>query len=149
MARRTVLNFEHAEHWTLSSAVTDSEVRFSTDSVNANWDLFKEIIHIGISKYIPKKLSRSSSEPIWYSTEIRRTLRLQRILRNRMRKSSSESLKHKFKCLCNKLKKLLTNACNHFKQFTLGQSLKENPKFFWKYVKSLGKSPNKIVSVKF
>ena len=109
LARRTVLNFEHADwdnfHHFVSSAVTDSEVRFSTNSVNANWDLFKEIFHIGISKYIPKKLSRPSSEPIWYSTEIRRTLRQPRILRNRMRKSSSESLNHKFKCLRNKLKK--------------------------------------------
>ena len=102
---------------------------------------------MGINKYIPKKLSRSSSEPIWYNTEIRRTLRQQRILRNRLRKGSCESLKRKFRNLRNKLKKLLTTACNYFKQFTLGQSLKENPKFFWKYVKSLRKSPNKIVSL--
>ena len=53
-----LLNFEHADwenfrHF-VSAAVTDSEVRFHTNRVNANWDLFKEILDIGINKYIPK-----------------------------------------------------------------------------------------------
>ena len=54
LARRTVLNFEHADwdnfrHF-VSASLTDSDVRFPTNSVNANWDLFKEILDIGINK---------------------------------------------------------------------------------------------------
>ena len=67
LARRTVLNFEHAD-WDnfrqfVSTAIMNNQVRFPTNSVNANWDLFKEIIDMGINKYISKKLSRSSSNP--------------------------------------------------------------------------------------
>ena len=41
----------------MSTAIMNSQVRVPTNSVNANWDLFKEIIDMGINKYIPKKLS--------------------------------------------------------------------------------------------
>ena len=134
LSRRTVLNFEHADwdnfrHF-VSTALTDTNDRFSSNSVNANWDLFKEVIDSGINKFIPKRLSRSSSEPIWYNTEIRRVLRQQQTLKNHLRENTNESLKLKFKRLRNKLKKLLAIAFTHFKQFTLGQSLKENPKYF-------------------
>ena len=59
-----------------------------------------------------------------------------------MRNSSSENLKHKFRSLHIKLKKI---TCNHFKQLISEQQ--ENPKIFWKYLKSLKKSLNKILSL--
>lgn len=148
--KRTVLQFNKAD-WTgfknyIIPKFSENIFSQSLPSVDEKWQHFKTTIAQGIDIFVPKKQFSTANEPLWYTTEIRRIRRQQRVVRNRLRNETNPKLKEKFTELRAELKKLLAKTHADFKNTTLETSLKSNPKFFWKYVKSLRKNNNSPVN---
>jgi hypothetical protein len=149
--KRPVLQYNKADwHGFKNYVIENLAQNVTTNSfitVDDKWEHFRNTLAKGLDIFIPKKLVGASNEPLWYTTEIRRIIRQQRTLRNKLRNGANTKAKAKFKKLRSELKKLLSKTHNDFKHTTLGTSLKSNPKFFWKYVKSLRKNSNNPVNI--
>lgn len=148
--KRTVLQFNKAD-WTgfknyITSKLSENILVLSRPMVDEKWQHLKTAIAQGIDIFVPKKQFITVNEPLWYTTEIRRIRRQQRVVRNRLRNETNPKLKAKFAKSRAELKKLLGKTHAEFKSTTLETSLKSNPKFFWKYVKSLRKNNNSPVN---
>ena len=72
--------------------------------VNEIYSIFSDTILSGLEHYIPSKMSKRSSDPIWYNIETKKALRK---LRNLVRSSNSPENCNSFNMTMARFKKLL------------------------------------------
>ena len=142
LPQRTIYKFDKAD-WDAIKLKTDelanNYFRRNPDSktVNENCDFIERGICDLIKSNIPSKRSRSKESFPWISQEIKRHQRKRDKLYISACKSRSPEKWHKFREQRQKVKNLIRES--HLAHVTknIGESLRENPKPFWSYVKSL------------
>ena len=115
------------------------------NSVEHNWNAFKNAVMRGISQYVPQKLSMPKYKLPWITTDIGREIRKKDRLHKKAIRSKNQQHWKAFKYQRNQVSKLVKESHNRYLNKVIGENLTENPKKFWSYSKSesLGISPLK------
>lgn len=118
------------------------------NSVEHNWNAFKNAVIKGISQYVPQKLSMPKYKLPWITTDIKREMRKKDRLHKKAIRSKNQQHWKAFKYQRNRVAKLVKESHNRYLNEVIGDNLTENPKKFWSYVKhskseSLGIPPLK------
>ena len=147
---RPVYQFNKADWAGFRKYVVDNLVvnDLQQKDVNEIYSTVSDTILFGLEHYVPSKMSKRSSDPIWYNIETRKALRKQRKLRNLVRTSNTAENRNSFNLTRARVKDLLKKTHSDFTKNLLKTSLDDNQKPFWKYVKSLRKGDNSIASLK-
>ena len=99
-----------------------------SDSTETCWGNFRNVINIGLEKFVPKKVRRSNNRPIWMNQHVLRLIRIkQRRYKTYMRYKSAENLdiyqesdktsKKAVKNAKKKFEKKLAKKCKNDRQF--------------------------------
>jgi hypothetical protein len=123
---------------------------FSKDAstVNDVWDKFAQLYHLGVDKFIPKKLVSASRDAPWYTGEVKRALRSQRLLRNRYKRTKLQTDLEKYNIARSEAKQLIISSFKFYKSEKLGDHLKHNPRVFWKFVNDSRKGDSSVPTLK-
>jgi hypothetical protein len=92
-----------------------------------------------INNCIPHKLSSSRYNLPWFTRSLRRQTRKKQKLYNKAKASGNEFAWAKFREAKRSLSRNLKPARERYVSDILGESIKENPKTFWSYIKKLSK----------
>ena len=105
------------------------------NSVEHNWDAFKNAVIDGISQYAPQKSSKPKYKLPWITPMIKREMRRKDRLHRKAVRSKNEQHWNAFKSQRNQVAKLIKESHNRYLNEVIGDSLTGNPKKFWSYVK--------------
>ena len=105
------------------------------NSVEHNWNAFKNAVIKGIFQYVPQKLSMPKYKLPWITTDIKREIHKKDRLHKKAIRSKNQQLWKAFKYQRNRVAKLVKEAHNRYLNKVIGDNLTENPKKFWSYVK--------------
>jgi hypothetical protein len=116
--------------WDLCFVITDVEQSLS------NWyDMFMSIVNDNV----PKLTINNANDPSWMDTELRQLLREKNIQRRKALKSQSLSDFERYKLLRIQSKQLISKKKKKH-ALTMRDSVFENPKRFWSYIKRITKT---------
>ena len=105
------------------------------NSVEQNWNSFKHAVTSGISKFIPQKSSKPKFNLPWINSKIKREMRKKDRLHKRAVRTKDQDHWKAFKRQRNAVSNLIKDSHNRYLNDVIGDSLTENPKKFWSYVK--------------
>ncbi|MEL7079500.1 MAG: reverse transcriptase family protein, partial [Cyanobacteria bacterium J06582_2] len=109
-----------------------------------NWDLIMSFINDTIEKNIPVKVTKQNSLP-WVTNRIRRLIRRRDKAHKKSKITGNTS---NWKKLQAKITKEVKVAREKYLKISL-ENAKENPKKFWKYIKSVKKEAQHIPALKY
>ena len=128
-----------------------AEILHVTDDVNQMWNIFKFKLLEGVEKYIPKSIPFSTwKKEKWrlpLDLETRKLIQRKHAMWKEYIKTKDPRLFTMFKKIRNKVRNK-TRATDKFIQNEVALSIKNNPKHFWKFVKSKTKSNDPIGELK-
>jgi len=104
-------------------------------SFEENWNMFKTSLIAGMCQFIPQKLSRSKFKLPWIDISLKREMHKKDRLHKKAIHSKNNQHWEAFKHQRNFVSKLIKEAHNHYLHDVIGNSLTNNPKNFWSYVK--------------
>jgi len=116
----------------LSSSFFSQE---STKSVNENWIFFRDGVHKIMNDHIPSKMSKTRHDLPWVTTRIKREMRRRDRLLNKAKRSQLETDWSSFRKQRNLIPKLIKQSYHDYINNIIGNSLADNPKTFWSYVR--------------
>ena len=103
------------------------------NSVEQNWNSFKYAVTTGISQFIPQKSSKPKFSLLWITPKIKREMHKKDRLHRRAVRTKDQ---HHWKALKrNSVSNLIKVSHNSYLNDVIGDSLTENPKKFFSYVK--------------
>ena len=105
------------------------------NSVEQNWNSFKHAVTTGISQFIPQKSSKPKFSLPWITPKIKREMRKKDRLHRRAVRTKDQHHWKAFKRQRNSVSNLIKESHNSYLNDVIGDSLTENPKKFWSYVK--------------
>ena len=105
------------------------------NSVEQNWNSFKHAVTTGISQFIPQKSSKPKFSLPWITPKIKREMRKKDRLHRRAVRTKDQHHWKAFKRQRNSVSNLIKDSHNSYLNDVIGDSLTENPKKFWSYVK--------------
>lgn len=139
--KRAVFNFKKA-NWTGLKEVlvnTPFDTCFVTEDIDAslsNWcDLFLSIVH----NHIPKCSSRNVYDHPWIDEELLALIKKKNTQRKKLLRTKHPAVLEKFKLLRRQTKKLISKKKRDHAN-KLRESMFENPKRFWSFLKSSTKT---------
>ena len=124
----------------LNDFITKSSYEFFAsnpweNSVEQNWNTFKHAVTAGISQFIPQKSSKPKFNLPWINPQIKREMRKKDRLHKKAICTKNQHHWKAFKRQRNILSKLINESHSHYLNDVICESLTENPKKFWSYVK--------------
>ena len=105
------------------------------NSVEQNWNSFKQAVTTGISQFIPQKSSKLKFSLPWITPKIKREMHKKDRLHRRAVRTKDQHHWKAFKRQRNSMSNLIKESHNSYLNDVIGDSLTENPKRFWSYVK--------------
>lgn len=105
-------------------------------SVDNNWSTFKTALFKSTNKYIPLKKSGSKYKLPWITITIKRHMRKKDRLHKVAIKSHNQAHWNAFKKQRNLVSKLVKESHSQYLNNIIGDSLADNPKKFWSYVRT-------------
>nr|XP_022900843.1 uncharacterized protein LOC111413931 [Onthophagus taurus] len=129
-------NFRRANFPGMYDKLLYTDWSFLNVEVNADDALrafYKKLYEI-LDLFVPKRLSRGSSYPIWYTPEIKRLLKLKEYYRRKWRRSNSAFYSAEYKRLRCLTKQKISDAYTSF-TISAEQSLSSDPRNFWNYIR--------------
>ena len=105
------------------------------NSVEQNWNSFKHAVTTGISQFIPQKSSKPKFSLLWITPKIKREMHKKDRLHRRAVRTKDQHHWKAFKRQRNSVSNLIKDSHNSYLNDVIGDSLTENPKKFWSYVK--------------
>ena len=112
---------------------TDFSYSLQSDSIEQVWSFLKDTILEGMNRFIPKIRASRRNHPIWFSPEIRHTLRCLRTQKKKCSKRPTLNNQSRLKSLECRLSELMISVKLHFEH---SLSSKSSSKIF-SYIKSL------------
>ena len=110
----------------------------SSRDLESNWTFFKNTLLNAVDKHVPSKMSPTKVSLPWITKSLKRHMRK----RDRLYKKAKRSGNNKctptwknYRSQRNKVVQLLKSAHNSYLDNVIGESLQDNPKRFWSYVK--------------
>ena len=105
-------------------------------SVNENWNQLKSTLLNIMNKYIPNRTTKYRHKVPWITQPLKRQMRKRDHTFTKAKKSNKSHDWSAFRQQRNKVAKLLNKSHNHYLNEIIGNSLQDNPKKFYGYVKS-------------
>jgi hypothetical protein len=144
------LNYEKGDYNMLKAHMDrDWEEEFSdfAQDVEACWNKFKYVLNEGIVKYIPKVKGKGwKRKQIWkcpISAGMRKNIRRKHRLWTRFQETRDSKVEHEYKRVRNIVRNE-SRMMDRQEQNLVAAECKENPKKFWKFIKSRTKSRSGI-----
>ena len=130
-----IFDYPKADYEGLCNFLFDTDFSYSlqSDFIEQVWSFLKDTILEGMNRFIPKVRASRRNHPIWFSPEIRHTLRCLRTQKKKCSKRPTLNNQSKLKSLECRLSELMISAKLHFEQSLSSQS---SSKIF-SYIKSL------------
>ena len=137
---RKIFQFHKADHQGLKDAVHKFSTEFllsfpELNTVDENWSIITHFLNKCMNDFIPSKLSKGRHHLPWISPGLKRHMRKRDRLYKKARKHPSTSSWYCFRQYRNKVAKLVHRTHHDYINNVIGNSLSENPKSFWSYVK--------------
>ena len=105
-------------------------------NIEASWSYLKQVLEDCVSKYVPKtKLRKNINKPLWMTSEVLITVKKKNRAYKRYRKNKTAYNKQAYLTIKSQAAKQIKEAKKQFEQKIAKESA-ENPKAFWKYVRS-------------
>ena len=117
-------------------------------SVDEMWDTFECSIRSIMDACIPHKMTSSRYNLPWFNRSLRRQSRAKQRLYNKAKRSQNPQHWSEFRDARKRLHKNLKSAREKYVSDYLGESIKENPKRFWSFVKHLKKDDPGVADFK-
>ena len=117
-------------------------------SVDEMWDTFECSIRSIMDACIPHKMTSSRYNLRWFNRSLRRQSRAKQRLYNKAKRSQNPQHWSEFRDARKRLHKNLKSAREKYVSDYLGESIKENPKRFWSFVKHLKKDDPGVADFK-
>jgi hypothetical protein len=115
------------------------------------WKILKEIIIEGTAKFIPVSKSGTwSHKPTWKNAinqEAKNLIKRKHRLWSRYMETRDPDTKTKYNIIRNRVRQITRNL-DKDEQVKVAKECKENPKKFWRYIKSRTKATNKMGNLK-
>ena len=113
---------------------------FQLNSVDDSWSEFLRILHEGTSRFVPTKMVRDRKDPRWVKPKLRSLHRKQREFHSLMKSFPRDSREYeeyrrKYLHFKSAAKIEARNEFDLYRRETLHESLENNPKEFWSYVR--------------
>ncbi|PFX13965.1 putative RNA-directed DNA polymerase from transposon X-element [Stylophora pistillata] len=105
-------------------------------TVEENWNMFKTSLTTGMSQFIPQKSSHPRYKLPWVNNNIQREMRKKERMHKRAIRSKKTQHWEAFKRQRNLVYKLIKESHNSYLNDVIGNSLSENPRKFWSYVRN-------------
>ena len=137
---RKIFQFHKANQEGLSEAVRNFSTEFlasspELSSVDENWIKILNFLNECIKDFIPSKISKNRRHLPWITPELKRHMRKRDRLFKKARRNPSTAAWQSYRQYRNKVAKLVHQAHNNYVNNVVGDSLSDNPKTFWSYVK--------------
>ncbi|CAB3986093.1 Hypothetical predicted protein, partial [Paramuricea clavata] len=121
----------------LRELANNFECSVKQESLDTKWDAFQQGIQNIMNSCIPCKYTSSRYNLPWFNRALRRQTRIKQKLYNKAKKSGKEIAWSKFKTAKKQLSKNLKRARDTYLSGYLTDTMQENPKAFWSYIKRL------------
>ena len=106
-----------------------------SDSIEVNWDLFKQKMEDAMVQFVPTSIFKSKTHPPWWTKCISKAIKAKHAAFSKYRRSRSRSDYACYKAKRNKVKSKLRAAQLSY-ELSLLNKFQSNPKAFYSYVKS-------------
>ncbi|KAJ8026320.1 RNA-directed DNA polymerase from mobile element jockey [Holothuria leucospilota] len=108
-----------------------------TKGVNVSWIFFRDEIKKLMATHIPTKLVKPSRDLPWMSRILKRQIRLKSRWFKKTKQSKSPRVWSRYKHLQKQTQQMMRKAYRDYMNDVLTPSMEDNPKIFWRFVKSL------------
>lgn len=108
---------------------------FGDNSLEVAVNSFYSILNNIINKHVPSKLHRNDRYPIWYTAALKKVIKEKYKYFKKFKKYGNLSDRSSYHLLRDRVKKLESECYSNYIN-SVEQSIKINPKYFWKFVKS-------------
>ena len=141
-------SYYNGDYDTMRTEFSDAAWTESLDTMDTQqaWDSFHNRLLGLIEKHVPKKKYTNAKRPPWYGREIGLLSKQKKKAWNKYRKSSTSENWSNYTHHRNKLAHSI-ERCKEEYENRIALESKENPKRFWKYIKSQTKSKGKITEL--
>ena len=138
--QRKIYKFDKADPLLLKAEVSAFVNSFlssnpQNNSVDTNWDTIRNSLCEIVDKHVPSKLSKGKQNLPWISADIKRKMRKRDKLFSLTRKTNKSSAWKAYKQYRNQVTKIVRNSHQGYINDVIGNSLAQNPKSFWSYIK--------------
>ncbi len=117
-------------------------------TVNENWLKFKQALHLSVTRNVPSKLiSSSRRKPVWFTAEVRHSIKLRNNLAKIAARSKSEIDRNRYRKARNLASKAISTAYVNHLNLVIG-NLTEDPRGFYRFIKNKRTDSNGIPSLK-
>ena len=139
--KRSIYNFKTGNWSVLKEILMNSPWNhiFVDNDVNASLSGWCNLFLSAVDDHIPKRFSHSVYDPPWIDKELLDLLKKKNVQRRKCKKSRNQKDIEKYKSLRGQSKILIVRKKKEYGN-TLKDSVLQNPKRFWSYVKSSTKS---------
>jgi hypothetical protein len=129
----------------------DQALSSSVDDVNSVWSAFKVVLEDGVNKYVPTTGGNNwKRKEVWQrpiSKSMQTLIKKKHRLWSRYQNSKSLETWKEYKCIRNAVRKASRVAIQN-ENLAVAKSCKENPKKFWKHIKSKTSSYSTVSNIK-
>ena len=115
-----------------------------SNSVEENWQIFKNAISRAISTHIPQKWSKSTNNLPWLTHTIKRQMNLRTHLYKRAKLLQTEEAWSNYHSIRNKITSTIREAHTKYQNNLFTSDGEINREKFWKYIKSIRKDQHGI-----
>lgn len=132
------LNFYKAKYDEINNYLNEqnwTDLFKSARDVNGMLEIFYNCLHDSIRKFVPKQKSKNHRYPPWFNKALIRSLKEKNKLRLRFKKYKNPLDDIELKLISKRCEKLAMNLYNDYMR-NMEKNIKDNPKFFWSYIKS-------------
>ena len=119
-----------------------------SNTVQENWERFKQAINSAISANIPQTMSRATRELPWINQNIKRQMRQRKKLYNKAKHLQSEESWQDYRNIKNNITRLIRESHRKYQNKMFSDNGSVNKKKFWRYVKSLRRDIHGIAPLK-
>ena len=119
-----------------------------SNTVQENWERFKQAINSTISANIPQIMSRATRELPWINQNIKRQMRQRKKLYNKAKHLQSEESWQDYRNIKNNITRLIRESHRKYQNKMFSDNGSVNKKKFWRYVKTLRRDIHGIAPLK-
>ena len=119
-----------------------------SNSVQENWDKFKQAINNAITTNIPQTMSKPNKELPWITSNIKKQMKQRKKLYNKARRLQTEEAWHNYHSIKNNITNLIREAHSKYQNKMFSNNGGINYKKFWRYVKTIRKDTHGIAPLK-
>lgn len=121
------------------------EERLLGESVNSQWNIFKKQFDDAVEKYVPRKTVKVNNRKkgIPFNGKAKSKINRKRHLWQRYLNTGDESVKLEYQRVSNQVKSICRKVTK-VREKNIANSVKDNPKKFWAYVKTKTKTKTSI-----